>query len=137
MSQTSGKLQLSLNVTERILVIEASSPFDSNFAEEYQRQLVPLRNALVDKAWASMAVITGEELILSTEVRQFLGAAISQARNLGLCATSLILPESCSNKDKAFWHELYRETGVEYKLLSSRDDAFVWLTLRMANASFG
>ncbi|MBE1301745.1 MAG: hypothetical protein GJ680_17795 [Alteromonadaceae bacterium] len=132
MSQTSGKLQLSLNVTERILVIEASSPFDSNFAEEYQRQLIPLRNALVDKAWASMAVISGDNVILAPEIRQFLVAAISQARNLGLCATCLILPENCSEEAKVFWHQLYEEAGVEYQLVSNRDDAFVWLTLRLS-----
>lgn len=115
------------------MVIEASCPLDSFFAKEYQRQLTPFRNALVGKAWASMAVISGDNVILAPEIRQFLVAATSQARNLGLSATCLVLPENCSEEAKLFWHQLYEETGVEYQLVSNRDDAFVWLTLRLSN----
>lgn len=130
-SSSEGKVILSLNATDRILFIDATGPFDEVFAQEYVRQIMPFREALKPIAWGSLATLKGGENLLTPQTRDFLITSIKGARQLGLVVTSLVLEKDASEKEKAFWHKLYTETGLSYGLFEDKHLAMSFLTLEL------
>lgn len=128
-----GKLTLSLNAAERILFIEASGPFNLDFAKDYEQQIMPLREALKPIAWTSLARIYGDESRLTPDSREMLVASIKTARQLGLRATALVLDRNVSEGYLAFWEDLYQESGLPFKVCHDKSDALTFLTLEIKN----
>ena len=126
-------LKLSLNATQRILYIEATGPFDAEFGKEYERQIVPLRQALVPIGWASLAKIKAPlgDLTISAESKSFLQNSIKQARLMGLKVTSIVLDKNVSDAEIASWRSLYEEVAIPFGIFSSESEAETFLTLTL------
>lgn len=123
-----GKVVLSLNATDRVLFIDATGPFDDAFAQEYQKQIVPFREALKPIAWGSLATLKGGENLLTSETREFLVQSIKGARQLGLVVTALVLESEASAQEEEYWHNLYQDTGLKYGLFRDKHSALSFLT---------
>ena len=128
---STGKVVLSLNATDRVLFIDATGPFDEAFAQEYQKQIVPFREALQPIAWGSLVTLKGGENLLTVEAREFLVQSIKGARQLGLVVTALVLESETSGQEEQYWHELYQATGLKYGLFKDKHTALSFLTLSL------
>lgn len=128
-----GQLLLSLDATDRVLFIEATGPFDEAFAQDYQKQILPFREALQPISWGSLATLKGGENLLTAETREFLVQSIKGARQLGLEVTALVLEKDTSKQEEQYWHELYQATGLKYGLFTDKHTALSFLTLSLQN----
>ncbi|BDX06574.1 hypothetical protein [Planctobacterium marinum] len=130
-TQVQGTLRLSLDAIQRILFIEATGPFESDFGEKYHAQILPLRDALKPISWGSLALLKGGESLLNDSIRSFLIASIKDARQLGLKVTALVLEPGSSDEVVQWWHSVYQETGLRYQIFEDRQQALSFLTLNI------
>lgn len=125
---TSGKLELSLDASLRILFINATGPFGDDFAERYHVQIAPLRTALQPIAWGSLATVVAGESLASDGVRDFLISSIRDAKSLGLKVTALVLEKDAPPTYVQWWESLYQQTGLRFRLFTDRREAISFLT---------
>lgn len=122
-----GKLELSLDVSLRILFINATGPFGADFAERYHAQIAPLRSALQPIAWGSLATVVAGESLANDEVRNFLISSIKDAKSLGLKVTALVLEQDAPQGYVQWWDSVYQQTGLRYRLFYKRQEAISFL----------
>ena len=125
---TSGKLELSLDASLRILFINATGPFGYDFAERYHAQIGPLRSALQPIAWGSLATVVAGESLASDGVRDFLISSIREAKSMGLKVTALVLEKDAPPAYVQWWESLYQQTGLRSRLFTDRREAISFLT---------
>ena len=116
-----------VKVEGRLLLVEATGPFNKELIKQYQEALKSCISALQGSSWNQ--IITLHDMSLFTpEAEQALTSSLIERHNKGLKSYGVVIGDvNCKVLVSAQMSRCYQKANVKHKYFSSLEEAKGWL----------
>jgi hypothetical protein len=116
-----------LDVTDRILNVEGTGPWNVESVIAAAKTVSPIIKQLSGQTWGVLVVLYGEPIYVSGAA-EYLSEAIKNEKKLGRVATAVIVVESKSPEfAKSHLNQIYQKAGESARFFDNKQEANWWL----------
>ena len=116
-----------ISAEERILIVEATGPWNIEMMNLYFQQCEPLKKAFPSDGWGVLLIAKGEPFILEEAVPASIENIIND-KQAGRRATAIIIePNYGYHLSKSLFTRMYERASESYRFFEHRGSALAWL----------
>ena len=125
---------VTLDIDERILLVEGAGPWNLESIFESGKRVLPLLASLEGDPWGALVILHGEPIYVP-DAAEYLSKSIKEQKKQGRVATAVIVEESNAPEfAKRHLAQIYDNAGEVFRFFADREEAKWWLVQRITLA---
>ena len=124
--------KFSIEQEGNILIVCVEGPCNNELAENYHKHMAQHIAQLAGQPWASINIFT-KEAFFTPDASENLIAGAKRAQEIGFVACAFVIKaDEYQNSLKAYWENIYKKAGIDYRFFEHEAEAKLWLTHKLS-----